>query len=100
MKARVKETGEIVELDFNPNIDRWVDITRPANGVIYRSCEIDEYFSFDEPITASFDWGSFRNETVAKLFLVYDEFQPYNESNFATAINRTDELINQLKPKP
>jgi len=101
MKARIKATGEIVEVRYYSQDPATKEIYSISYGSGEAALERTDMFELlpDEPETLpqSFDWETFRNETAAKLFLLYEQVFPYSSSNTKTSIGTTDELIRQLK---
>jgi hypothetical protein len=103
MKARIKSTGEIVTVISYENYAMSPKIKTIAYLIEGNFTETNGSENFeilpDEPetLTTSFDWETFRNETAAKLFLLYEQVFPYSSSNTKTSIGTTDELIRQLK---
>jgi len=106
MKARIKSTGEVVTVISYENYAMSPKIKTIAYLIEGNFTETNGSENFeilpDEPetLTTSFDWDTFRNETAAKEFIMLEQIQPYDETNFATAVTRTDKLIKQLKETP
>lgn len=90
MKARIKETGEIIDL---------------AQEVIGHKGERFQWFQLElipEPYDEFFDWQSFRNQAAKDILCAmiqggYAESRIEHQS--ALAIKYADELIKQLKEK-
>lgn len=98
MKARIKKTGEIVNLSSYASLtldmcDSW------GNPIELKPEEIE----LIQDKTDDFDWQSFRAEAVkdftAALLPVIDWEHTYNENIIKQAIDLANELIKQLKEK-
>lgn len=89
MKARIKGTGEIVDL---------------AQEVIGHKSERFQWFQLElipEPYDEFFDWQSFRAEAAKDILcsLILDDRVPITKEQVTNSIWLADELIKQLKEK-
>jgi len=100
MKARIIGTNDVIRVEWNAISDHWMGESAFDHCKMYPDDSIEILPNEPETLTTEFDWDAFRNETAAKEFIMLEQIQPYDETNFATAVNRTNKLIRQLKETP